>query len=143
MVRNKQDENMENNGGDAEERPFSTKVLHHVMEPTHLGEMERPDGHAVIKGPCGDTDEFFVRIFSSRIREIRFRTAGCFFTIAVCDAVATMAEGRTVREGLRITQEAVIEYLGGLPDDHKHCALLAANTLHKALKAYIVRGTGL
>jgi nitrogen fixation NifU-like protein len=54
-----------------------------------------------------------------------------------------MAEGRTVREGLRITQESVLEYLGGLPDDHKHCALLAANTLHKALKAYIIRGTGL
>jgi hypothetical protein len=60
-----------------------------------------------------------------------------------CRQVATMAEGRIVREGLRITQESVIEYLGGLPDDHKHCALLAANTLHKALKAYIVRGTGL
>lgn len=141
MVGNEQNENMENNGGDAEEKPFSAKVLHYVMEPTRLGEMDKPDGHAVITGPCGDTDEFFLRIFSSRIREIRFRTAGCFFTIAVCDAVATMAEGRTVREGLRITQESVLEYLGGLPDDHKHCALLAANTLHKALKAYIVRGT--
>jgi nitrogen fixation NifU-like protein len=143
MVGNEQNENMENNGGDAEEKPFSAKVLHHVIEPTHLGEMDKPDGHAVITGPCGDTDEFFVRIFSSRIREIRFRTAGCFFTIAVCDAVATMAEGRTVREGLRITQESVIAYLGGLPEDHKHCALLAANTLHKALRAYLVRGTGL
>ena len=143
MVGKEKNENIENNGGDAEEKPFSAKVLHHVMEPTHMGEMENPSGHAVITGPCGDTDEFFVRIFSSRIREIRFRTTGCLFTIAACDAVAFLAEGRTVREGLRITQEAVIEYLGGLPDDHKHCALLAANTLHKALKAYIVRGTGL
>ncbi len=143
MVGNEGNGNMENNGRDVEEKPFSAKVLHHVMEPTHLGEMDKPDGHAVITGPCGDTDEFFLRIFSSRIREIRFRTTGCFFTIAACDAVATMAEGRTVREVLRITQDSVLEYLGGLPDDHKHCALLAANTLHKALKAYIVRGTGL
>lgn len=143
MVGDKQDENMENNGGDAEEKPFSAKVLHHVMEPAHLGGMDKPSGHAVLTGPCGDTDEFFLRILSSRIQEIRFRTTGCFFTIAACDAVATLAEGRTVREAMRIDQEAVIEYLGGLPDDHKHCALLAANTLHKALKAYIVRGTGL
>jgi nitrogen fixation NifU-like protein len=140
MVRNEQNEN---NGGDAEEKPFSAMLVHHVMEPTHRGEMEKPDGHAVITGPCGDTDEFFVRIFGSRIRKIRFRTTGCFFTIAACDAVAFLSEDRTVREGLRITQEAVIEYLGGLPDDHKHCALLAANTLHKVLKSYIVRGTGL
>jgi nitrogen fixation protein NifU and related proteins len=142
MVGKEQEGNMEK-AGEVEEKPFSAKVLHHVMEPTHMGEMEKPNGHAVITGPCGDTDEFFVRIFMSRILEIRFRTTGCFFTIAACDAVASMAEGRMVREGLRITQEAVIEYLGGLPDDHKHCALLAANTLHKALKAYIVHGTGL
>jgi nitrogen fixation protein NifU and related proteins len=143
MVGKEQDENMENNWGDAEEKSFSAKMLHHAMEPAHMGEMDKPDGHAVITGPCGDTDEFFLRIFSSRIREIRFRTTGCFFTIAACDAVATMAEGRTIGEALRINQEAVIEYLEGLPEDRKHCALLAANTLHKALKAYIVRGMGL
>jgi len=57
--------------------------------------------------------------------------------------VATLADGRTVREAMQITQEAILEYLGGLPDDHQHCALLAANTLHKALKAYMIRGTGL
>jgi NifU-like protein involved in Fe-S cluster formation len=68
MVGNEQDENMENKGGDAEEKPFSAKVIHHVMEPTHMGEMGKPSGHAVITGPCGDTDEFFVRIFSSRIQ---------------------------------------------------------------------------
>jgi len=144
VVSNEEKDNDEKKeGGDVEERPVSDKVFHHVMNPTHLGEMDKPDGHAVITGPCGDTDEFFVRIFSSRIREIRFRTTGCFFTIAACDALATVAEGRTVREGLRINQEAVLEYLGGLPDDHKHCALLAADTLHKALKAYLIQGTGL
>jgi nitrogen fixation NifU-like protein len=127
----------------AGEEGVSAKVIHHVMEPTHMGPMDKPDGHAVITGPCGDTDEFFVRIFSSRIREVRFRTTGCFFTIAACDAVASLAEGRTVREAMRITQDAVLEYLGGLPDDHRHCALLAANTLHKAIRSYAVRGTGL
>ena len=140
MVGNGQNENMGNNGGDAEEESFSIKVLHHIMEPTHLGEMDKPDGYAVVTGPCGDTDEFFLRILSSRIREIRFRTTGCFFTVAACDAVATMAEGRTVRKGMRITKESILEYLGGMPNDHEHCALLAANTLHKAIRSYMVRG---
>ncbi|MBM4315717.1 MAG: iron-sulfur cluster assembly scaffold protein, partial [Deltaproteobacteria bacterium] len=106
MSENGQNKNMENGGGDAEEKPFSAKVRHHVMEPTHLGEMDKPDGRAVVTGPCGDTDEFSLRIFRDRIREIRFRTTGCFFTIAACDALATIAEGRTIDEGLRITQES-------------------------------------
>ncbi|MBN2439089.1 MAG: iron-sulfur cluster assembly scaffold protein [Deltaproteobacteria bacterium] len=121
----------------------TAKVIRHAMEPTHYGELMKPDGHAVITGPCGDTDEFFLRIFSGRIREIRFQTTGCFFTMGTCDAVASLAEGRTVREGLQITQESVIAYLGELPEDHQHCALLAVNTLHKAIRTYLIRGTGL
>jgi nitrogen fixation NifU-like protein len=48
-----------------------------------------------------------------------------------------------VREALGITQEKILEALGGLPPDHEHCALLAANTLHQALRSYAVKGTGL
>jgi nitrogen fixation NifU-like protein len=129
--------------GIAGERLVSAKTLQHAMEPGHYGAMANADGHAVVTGPCGDTDEFFVRVFSSRIQEVRFRTTGCFFTIAACDAVATMAEGRMVREATGITQESVLEYLGGLPEDHEHCALLAANTLRDALRAYAAGGRGL
>jgi len=57
MVRNEQNENIKN-VGDAEERLVSDKVLHHAMNPVYLGEMDKPDGQAVITGPCGDTDEF-------------------------------------------------------------------------------------
>jgi nitrogen fixation protein NifU and related proteins len=134
-------ENTKNQTGRRPERGgVSAKVVHHAMEPTHYGEMTKPDGHAVITGSCGDTDEFFVRIFGSRILEIRFRTTGCFFTVAACDAVAFLAEGRTVHEATKLTQESVLEYLGGLPDDHKHCALLAVNTLLGALGKHIHGG---
>ena len=143
VVENELSGNEEPGGTEAGEGGVSAKVIHHAMDPTHYGEMTKPDGHAVITGPCGDTDEFFVRIFSSRILESSFRTTGCLFTVAACDAVAFLAEGRTVREAMQLTQESVLEYLGGLPDDHKHCALLAVNTLHKALQACAVRGAGL
>jgi nitrogen fixation NifU-like protein len=136
-------ENGEPAGGTAETATFSATVIHHAMEPTHWGEMGKRDGHAVITGPCGDTDEFSLRVLGGRIREISFRTTGCFFTIAACDAAAFLADGKTIREALRITKETVLEYLGGLPADHEHCALLAADTLHKALRAYIVRGKDL
>lgn len=143
MVENDLSRNEESSGAEAGAGGVSAKVIHHAMDPTHYGEMTKPDGHAVITGPCGDTDEFFVRVFSSRILEIRFRTTGCFFTVAACDAVASLAEGGTVREAMQLTQESVLEYLGGLPEDHEHCALLAVNTLSKALQAYAVRGAGL
>jgi nitrogen fixation NifU-like protein len=135
--------NEESGGAEAGEGGVSARVVHHAMEPTHYGEMTKPDGHAVTTGPCGDTDEFFVRISGNRILETRFRTTGCFFTVAACDAVAFLAEGRTVHEAMQLAQESVLEYLGGLPEDHEHCALLAVNTLRRALEKHIVGGIGL
>lgn len=143
MVEKERSEKLETSPEEAAQETFSANVIHHAMQPTHFGKMDKPDGHALVQGTCGDTDEFSVKIFSGRIREIRFRTTGCFFTIACCDAAASLAEGRTVREGMRISGEAVLEYLGGLPQDHEHCALLAATTLHKALLSYVIRGIGL
>jgi len=45
-----------------------------------------------------------------------------------------MAEGKTAIEGLRINQSAILGCLKGVPEDHEHCALLAAMAFQKALK---------
>lgn len=135
-------EERESTGGLDEERP-SEQVIQHALRPAHMGVLSKPDAHAIITGSCGDTDEFYVKIFSSRIQEVLFQTNGCFYTIACCEAVCRLAEGRAVREAMRIGQDAVIEYLDGLPEGHKHCALLAAGTLYQALRGYLIRGQGL
>ena len=121
----------------------SAKVMRYATRQDHAGQMDKPDAYGVIAGDCGDTDEFFIKIFTSRIQEVRFRTTGCLYAIACCEAVALLAEGRTVREAMRIGQEAVIEHLDGLPEHYEHCALLAAGTLYQALRSYIIRGQGL
>jgi nitrogen fixation NifU-like protein len=48
-----------------------------------------------------------------------------------------LAKGKRVAEAFRISQQDVLEALGGLPDDSVHCALLAANTLKEAMKDYL------
>jgi len=133
-----------NQGGqDTEPEINLRRLVRHGMGQAHAGGMDKPDAHALVTGPCGDTDEFFLRITGGRIRQVRFQTTGCFFTLASAEAAASLAEGRTVREALRVNKEAVLEALGGLPKDHEHCALLAVNTLHRALRAHIIRGKGL
>jgi nitrogen fixation NifU-like protein len=51
--------------------------------------------------------------------------------------VTEMAKGKTVEEASRINPEIILKTLGGLPEDHVHCAALAANTLKKALENYL------
>ncbi len=45
-----------------------------------------------------------------------------------------MAEGKTAVECLRINQSAILGRLENVPEDHEHCALIAAMAFQKALR---------
>jgi nitrogen fixation NifU-like protein len=117
---------------------FSEKVIDYGMNPRNCGTMEKPDGYAKITGPCGDTVEIFLRVKNGRIEDIRYTTDGCMTSHAAVSAATVMAKGQAPKDCIRINQSSILEHLGGLPDDAKHCALLAATTLHRALRNFAV-----
>ncbi len=121
-----------------EESPTG-RVLDHGRHPLHRGDMERPDARARLTGPCGDTDEMFLRVCSDRVQEVRFLTDGCFFTTAACDATALLARGKTIDECLTLDEQAILDYLEDMPEDHTHCAILALLTLREAIHQYFDR----
>jgi len=118
---------------------FSERIINHGMHPGHYGILDRPDGHAEFTGSCGDMVEMFLRVQNGKVKETLFTTDGCFFTIAACDAAASMAEGATLADCLKINQSTILEYLEKMPEDHHHCALLAARVFHRALRNAIIR----
>jgi len=67
------------------------------------------------------------------VREIRVQPRGCAYTIACASAVSALARGRTLDEVLGIEPGQVAAELGGLPEDHLHCARLAVNVLGEAI----------
>jgi len=114
---------------------FNDRVLDYGTNPRNYGSLANPDGYARYRGPCGDTVEMFLRVADGRITGTSFRTDGCTPAVAAASAVTVMAEGRTLWECVRIDQEAVLDHLGGLPEDSRHCALLAVRTLRRALRS--------
>lgn len=119
---------------------YTDKVVDLWLNPVNLGVLGRPKGHARVTGPCGDTIEIFLDIEENRITRATFTTDGCGPSVA-CGSMATqLAVGKTLREARAITQQAILEALGGLPDESKHCALLAANTLAAAIASYESEG---
>lgn len=82
----------------------------------------------------------FLRVRNKKIDVAKFTTDGCIFTIAACNVATAMAEGKTVRDCFKINQSSILDYLEYMPEDHKHCALLAAFTFHKALRDFIDNG---
>ena len=80
----------------------------------------------------------FLSVRNGKIEEAKFTTDGCIFTLAASTCATEMARGRTSRECLQINQSSILNDLAGMPEDHKHCALLAAMTMQKALRNFAV-----
>ncbi|OGC41844.1 hypothetical protein A2Y85_03310 [candidate division WOR-3 bacterium RBG_13_43_14] len=112
---------------------YSPVVIDHWLNPRNWGIMNDADGYAKITGPCGDTMEFSIKIKNDRITHCTFDTDGCGTTIACASIAAEMTIGKNINEARKINQAALLQYCGGLPDENKHCALLASNTLQKTI----------
>lgn len=113
---------------------YSEKVIELYNNPQNFGELKDPDAYTYMSGICGDTIGIFLSVEEGSIDRIGFVTDGCGPTIACASGLTCMAKGRPVQEALGISSTDLIEYLGGLPLDHTHCADLAVNTLHGALE---------
>jgi len=68
------------------------------------------------------------------ISEATFLTDGCGATLACGSVVTELVRGKSGYEALKITVQDVIGYLDGLPASHVHCAVLAVQALHDAIK---------
>lgn len=116
---------------------YSEKTIDHFLSPRNLDGIPAPDGFARITGPCGDTMEICLKVTDGRVMNASFWTDGCGPSIASGSMVTELAKGKSVSEAQKITQQDVLDALGGLPEDNLHCALLAANTLKEAIKDYL------
>jgi nitrogen fixation NifU-like protein len=118
-----------------ERRTFSEKVLEEYNNPKNMGRMTDPDGSGIIRGPCGDTMEIYLRVADGRITDAAFMTDGCGPTIACGSMLTGMVKGMTADDVGKVTDKTLIDALDGLPEENLHCAKLAVDTLHKALEA--------
>ncbi|MBP6940767.1 MAG: iron-sulfur cluster assembly scaffold protein [Syntrophorhabdaceae bacterium] len=117
-------------------RDYGQKAFDRWRNPLHMHAMENPDGYARITGPCGDTMEIFLRFEKGKAGDASFQTDGCGPSI-VCGSLAVeLALGKQPDEIKEITNETILETIGGLPEESLHCALLAANTLREAVDNY-------
>ncbi len=110
---------------------------------THLGEIQNPDGlgeHGSIA--CGDALRFTFRVdrhptdpLKDRIVEARYLTFGCTSAIASSEALCALIEegNYTPVSALRITNQDIVKFLGGLPKEKIHCSVMGAEALEAAV----------
>ena len=119
------------------EKTYSETVVDYILNPRNTGSIPDADAHASVLGPCGDNMEMWLKVGNGEVENASFWTDGCGATGA-CGSMATeLAKGKTLGVALAISADVITTSLGGLPDDHIHCAGLASLTLKKAVLEYM------
>ncbi|GAB4348237.1 MAG: hypothetical protein Kow0099_30700 [Candidatus Abyssubacteria bacterium] len=123
-------------------RDFGEKVFDRWQKPLYMGVMHDADGWATVKGTCGDSMTIFLKFDDDRVCSALFQTDGCGATVVCGSYAAEMALGKTPESLLEISGESILTELGGLPEEHRHCAFLAAAALHAAVDNYMIKQAG-
>lgn len=108
-----------------EERPgFRT-----MENPTASGEY--------FSDSCGDMYNVFLRIGPGEvIEDITYFTTGCGFGTATCSLVAEMARGKNVTQAEAITEQEVMDALGGYPEKKRDYPSRTLEALKLAIADY-------
>lgn len=124
---------------------YSDIVKDHFFNPRNIlidDENYVADGIGIVGSPaCGDMMAVWIKVdkFSNKIIECKWRTFGCASAIASTSMMSVMATengGMLLNRAKRISPEAIIERLGGLPDRKYHCSVLGHNALREAIIDY-------
>ncbi len=122
---------------------YSDKVLEHFKNPRNIGSL--PEGQDVGVGTvgnpqCGDIMKIFIRVGLrddvEYVEDVKVQTLGCGAAIATSSMASEMIKGKPLSEAEKLSNQAVVEALDGLPEVKKHCSVLAAQAIRKAIENY-------
>ena len=126
---------------------YNQKTIDYFSNPRNMGEIK--DADAVTEGgnpACGDVVKLWIKLSKDKpakrgsadsgkkITDIKFKAFGCGACIASTSALTEMVEGKKMSEALKITNQDIAEYLGGLPPQKMICSNFSTEVLQKALK---------
>ena len=117
---------------------YSEKVLDHFQHPRNVGEIPDASGVGTVgNAKCGDIMQMFLKINDDEIVEdVKFKTFGCGAAIATSSMATELIKGKPLAEVEKLTNEAVVEALEGLPPVKIHCSVRAQEAVQAAIADY-------
>ena len=116
---------------------YSEKVMDQFRNPRNCGSIEDANGIGQVgNAKCGDIMKMYLKIEDGVIEDVKFETFGCGSAIASSSMATELIKGKPVEDALKLTNQAVVEALDGLPAHKVHCSVLAEEAIKAAIEDY-------
>ena len=116
---------------------YSEKVMDHFENPRNVGKLADADGIGEVgNAKCGDIIRIYIKVRDGIISDTKFNTFGCGSAIATSSMATEMIKGKPLEEALKLSNQAVVEALDGLPVQKIHCSVLAEQAVRAAIVDY-------
>jgi len=116
---------------------FSDEALERFRKPKNSGDLDNYNARGRSGDPiCSDVIELFISFKDNKIRDAKFKVFGCPGAISTTDVFIDLIKGKSIKEATAITEEQILDALGGLPNSHMHCSGLPLEAFKKAVEDY-------
>ena len=116
---------------------YSEIAADHMVFPRNAGDLIEHNAFGIINDEHDDTLAIWLKIENGKVAGTAFSSEECITCTACGSVITELARGKTVEEAMKISPEDVVASLEGLPEEDKHCAKLAVDTLRMALQDYL------